>query len=351
MDAFTKEKEMLFKDESIGGVSKGVSVAEIEKASTFFSKRYYELSTDIYNLTIKENILQNNLLKYRNQIKELGANTQKAVSEIMVSIINNSAKSVVFNFKLLTTKGGWAPIYDCKFQGANSPLKFIFRANIFNASGIAWDNVDIKLSTANPTEGFGTPSLNASSNNNNTQFTTRDNVKFRQIEVTNTIAEYDIKHKYSIPSDSKPYLVDVSEYIITASYYYLLIPKLDPFGFLMAQIPDWNKHSLISGTTNVYNKGSFMGSTFLNTYAENDTLSIYLGKDNLIQAIRKEVYSENHSGLINNYYVEKSGINLTVKNTSDEIFNVMVIDQIPVYANDDKVKYGLQNLNQAIFSR
>lgn len=352
LETLSKEKDMLFKDESIGGVAKGVSVAEIEKASLFFSKRYYELSAEIYTLSQKENSLQLSLNKFRNQIKELSSNVQKSSSEIMVTVLNNSAKNVEFNFKFLTSKAGWAPMYDCKYQGPNSPLKFIFRANVYNATGIAWENIDLKLSTASPTEGFNTPALNSHyTNPSNPKVTTRDGVNFKEIEVANTIAEYDIKHKYSIPSDSKPYLIDVSEYSINASYYYLLIPKLDPFGFLMAQIPDWNKYSLISGKTNIYNKGSFMGTTFLNTYAENDTLSVYLGKDNIIQGIRKEVYAENQSGLINNYNVEKAGINLTIKNNSDEAFTVKVIDQIPVYFNDDKVKYGLQNLEQAVFNR
>src|ERR1700739_3771543 len=43
------EKSLLFKGESIGGLSThGVAVAEIEKASTFFNKRYYELSKDLF---------------------------------------------------------------------------------------------------------------------------------------------------------------------------------------------------------------------------------------------------------------------------------------------------------------
>ncbi len=347
LETLNKEKDMLFKDESIGGLAKGVSVAEIEKASLFFSKRYYELSTEIFNLSQKENSLQLSLNKFRNQIKELSTNIQKSTSEIMVTVLNSSPKNIDFNFKFLTIKAGWAPMYDCKYQGPSNPLKFIFRANVYNATGFAWENIDLKLSTASPSEGFNTPKLNA----NNPKVTTRDGVNFREIEVANTIAEYDIKHKYSIPSDSKPYLIDVNEYSINACYYYLLIPKIDPFGFLMAQIPDWNKYSLISGKTNIYNKGSFMGTTFLNTYAENDTLSVYLGKDNIIQGIRKEVYAENQSGIINNYNVEKAGINLTIKNNSEEAFMVKVIDQIPVYFNDDKVKYGLQNLEQAIFNR
>jgi hypothetical protein len=349
-DALQKEKDILFKDESIGGVSKGVAVSEIEKASVFFSKRYYELTKELFESDVKEKVLMNSLNKCTNQISELSTNTLKAISEIQVTVVSSSKKNVVFTFKFLTTKGGWAPVYDCKYFGADSPLKFIFRANVFNASGISWENVDITLSTANPTSGFNTPSVNSRNNNHNNK-QNEGSVQFREIEVADAIAEYAIKHKYSIPSDSKPYLVDVESYSISATYNYLLIPNLDPFGFLMAKIPDWNKYNLIPGVTNIYNKGSFMGKTFLNTYAENDTLSLYLGKDKNIQSVRKEVSTTNQQNIIGNYYIDKTVINLSVKNNSSEKLNIQVIDQVPVFSEDDKTKFNVQNIDFANYDK
>jgi len=352
VDALTMEKNLLFKDESIGGVAKGVSVAEIEKASMFFSKRYLELTTEIFNLSEKDKAIQNNLAKCNNQIKELSSNTQKAGSEILVTLINATAKNVVFTFKFLTEKGGWAPVYDCKYQGADSPLKFIFRANVFNASGTSWDNIDIKLSTASPTTGFNKPTLNSKKEKDiRPNAGNANGVQFEKIEVANSIAEYDIKHKYTIPSDSKPYLVDVNAYEISAGYNYLLIPVMDPFGFLIAKIPDWNKYNLIPGITNIYNKGSYMGKTFLNTYAENDTLSLYLGKDNNVQSVRKEVSSNNQQNIIGNYYVDKAAITISIKNNSAEKLSIQLLDQIPEFNDNEKAKFNIENIEQAIYNK
>ncbi|MEI6347759.1 MAG: DUF4139 domain-containing protein [Bacteroidota bacterium] len=348
IEAFTKEKGLLFNGESIGGVAKGVAVTEIEKASAFFSKRYLELTTDLYKLAEKVKAIEVSLAKCTNQLNELSANTQKASSEIQLTVINSSSKSVMFSFKYLTPNAGWAPSYDCKYQGSGKPLQFVFKANVFNASGTPWENVDIKLSTASPTEGFDAPSLNAQQGSTSKSNRANANgVKFVEIEVSNSIAEYDIKHKYSIPSDSKPYLIDVNSYTINAEYSYLIIPKVDPFGFLIAKIPGWNKYNLIPGNTNIYNKGSFMGKTFLNTYTENDTLSLYLGKDNNIQAIRKEVAINNQTSLIGNYNIEKSAINIMIKNNSAEMLSIQVLDQVPVYYDNEKVKITIENIDQA----
>lgn len=351
-EAFTKEKELLFKDEPIGGVAKGVAVSEIEKASVFFSRRFLELTTGLYELKEQENIFQNYVNHCRNQLKEFSNQNGITCSEILITVMSPQAQKVVFNFSFLTPKAGWAPSYDCRYQGTDKPLGFVFRANVFNACGIDWNNVDIKLSTANPTAGFDKPTINTGKQNETVQNTVQNsNIQYRVIEVSSTIAEYDIKFKYSIPSDSKPYLLDVTSYEIKADFYYLLIPSVDPFGFLMAKIPDWNKYNLISGTTNIYNKGSFMGKTFLNTYAENDTLGIYLGKDNTVHAVRKEVNKTNLNAIIGNYYIDKSDISISIKNNSSDNLNVQLLEQVPVFDTYDKAKFNMTNTEQAAYNK
>lgn len=348
IDAFSREKELLFNGESIGGVSKGVAVAEIEKASAFFGKRYLELSTELYRLAESDKVLRLARSRYASQIEQMSTITSKASSEIRVTVMNNSRENITFNFRFLTSKAGWAPIYDCKYQGVGKPISFVFRANVFNASGTEWDNVNIKLSTANPTEGFDLPTLNAQKGAKTSNV---NGIKFQQIEVSNTISEYDIKHKYSIPSDSKPYLVDVNTYSLEASFYYLLIPSVDPFGFLMAKIPSWNKLNLIPGTTNIYNKGSFMGKTFLNTYAENDTLNLYLGKDNNVQAVRKETTQTNSNFIIGNYKTERSAVSITVKNLTPDTYAVQLLDGVPLFNESDKVKFSIENIESAVYNK
>ncbi|HKC67758.1 MAG TPA: DUF4139 domain-containing protein [Bacteroidia bacterium] len=347
-DAEETEKSLLFKNESIGGLStQGVSVAEIEKASSFFSKRYYELSKDLFYLTDKENDLTQRIKKYGNQLKELTTIAVQTTSEIKVTVNCPTDGKVKFKFKFLTTKAGWAPVYDFKYEGPTSPLQFVFRANVFNASGISWNEVSMKLSTADPIQGFNLPALSKNDEEN----TVFKGVKFKQIEIVNAITEYAIAHQYSVPSDAKPYLIDVNAYAMPATYNYLLIPKLDPFGFLMAKIPSWNKYNLIPGTANIYNMGTYMGKTFLDTYADNDTLSMYLGKDKTIQSNRNEKVLIHSRFIAGNYSVEETKTDISIKNTSAENLPIEVVDQVPYFTKDDKEKISVSNIKTANYNK
>ncbi len=347
-ETYSTEKGLLFKNEAIGGLSThGVAVAEIEKASAFFSKRFLELTLLLYDLDDREDDIQLKIDKYNNHIKQLETLTMSKTSEIKVIVNNNDERTVKFKFKYLTNKAGWAPLYDFKYEGSTKPLQFVFRANVFNASGTPWNEVNIKLSTANPINGFSVPSLDEVPEKEKPQ----GNVKFKQIEVVNAITEYKIASEYTIPSDSKPYLIDVNAYDMAASFNYLLITKLDPFGFLIAKIPNWNKYNLIPGTTNIYNSGTFMGKTFLDTYADDDTLSLYLGKDKNIQSNRNEKSILHKRTLVSNYTLEETFIDISLKNASDENLSVEVLDQVPVFDKDDEEKLSVYNLGKAIYDK
>lgn len=352
LEVLEKEKSLLFKDESIGGVSWGVAVSEIEKASQFFNKRYSKINEELYRLKKQKNELLEINKKLEWQIGMVSANSEKATSEIIVVVYSPTAKKMKFNYKLLTANAGWAPLYDLKFNGPDKDLDFVFRANVFNASKIDWNDVEIKLSTANPTTGFNLPSLNnkANTQKQNLQYENQ-NIEFKTIQTNNVIAEYDIKFKYSIPSDGKPYLVDVSEFSMKSSFSYIIIPKMDNNGFLMANIPDWNKYNLISGKTSIYNHGTYMGKTFLNTLTDNDTLDVYLGKDNSILTYRKEVNINHPRIIIGNTFVDKTIVDITIKNNYDKNISIVLIDQVPVFDEKDKVKMNIIGIENALYNQ
>lgn len=347
--SYEAERAILFKGESIGGVGNGVSVDEIKRASDFFQERHFELSQKIYNLEKKRERLAGRSLDYKRQMTQVNTVKGRKTSEVRITVKCDRKTSSPFELSYLTNKGGWAPMYDLKYNGVDEDMNFIFRANVFNATGYDWNQVRIQLSTANPTIGFGIPSFDGS------QSQTRPNqdgeVEFQTVEVFNAIVEYKISHVYNIASNSKPHLVDVERHTMPSSFRYLVIPKVDPFGFLMAKIPNWNGYNLIPGTTNVYNNGTYMGRTFLDTYAENDTLEVFLGKDKTVQAVRNEENKVKKSPLVGNYYSDASRVSIQVKNNGSAAFDITVMDQVPIMDDLDKTKFNLNGISDALYDK
>jgi hypothetical protein len=342
------EMEKKFTRDALEGISsKGVSLDDIIKASMFLDKKYNELVNEYQALTSKQADLNERLTRYEKDLREAVTVTVKTMSELKVTVNCNADEKVKFKFRFLTPKGGWAPVYDFKYEGPDKPLQFVFRANVFNASGAPWQDVNMKLTTADPVNGFKLPTLEKTKSLERNE----DGVKFKNVEVTNAATEYSIAHEYTIPSDAKPYMIDVSSYSMQASYNYLLIPRLDPNGFLMAKIPSWNNYNLIPATTNIYSMGTYMGKTFLDTYSDNDTLSLFLGKDKNIQCTHNEKTIDHKRFFIGNFSVENSHIDISIKNLSPFNQTLEVLDQVPVLDKDDKEKMIVSGIGNSIYDK
>jgi uncharacterized protein (TIGR02231 family) len=222
-------------------------------------------------------------------------------------------------------------------------LQFKFRANISNTTGTSWDEVSIKLSTANPSQLFSLPAENNSDSFSN------HGVKYKEVQLMNSIQVYNVPFDYTIPSDGKAYLVDVTSYSMPATFNYLLIPRLDPFGFLMGKIPGWNNYNLIPGQANIYNMGTFMGRTTLNSYSESDTLSLFLGKDRAISVMWDEQVLKNENNIIGNFSVEKTKIKMKIQNNSSEQLSIEILDLVPVIDEDEKL--NVYDISNAIYNK
>jgi hypothetical protein len=71
-------------------------------------------------------------------------------------------------------------------------------------------------------------------------------VPVAQVEYQTTV-DFEINIPFSINSDNKNHSVDMAIYELPAFYQYLSVPKIDRGAFLIANIVDWEKYSLLEG--------------------------------------------------------------------------------------------------------
>jgi hypothetical protein len=153
--------------------------------------------------------------------------------------------------------------------------------------------------------------------------------------------EYAIQSKMSIPTDGMDHRVSISSYDLNASYEYHAVPKIDPSVYLAAQVTGWEKLNLMSGESNIYFDGTFMGKSYLDVNSTKDTLSFSFGKDNKISMERTRVKEKSRSKTIGSR--EKFDITweIKIKNNGGAMIPLVIKDQFPISNTDDiKVKRG-----------
>ncbi len=153
--------------------------------------------------------------------------------------------------------------------------------------------------------------------------------------------EYEIVSKMSIPTDGMDHRVSISSYDLNASYEYHVIPKLDPSVYLAAQVSGWEKLNLMSGESNIYFDGTFMGKSYLDVNSTKDTLSFSFGKDNKISVDRTRIKEKSKTKTIGSRQKFEVTWELKIKNNGGAKIPFIIKDQFPISNDEDiKVKEG-----------
>ncbi len=152
---------------------------------------------------------------------------------------------------------------------------------------------------------------------------------------TMTNVEFDIKLKYSIPSDGQYHTIPIQNEKIPTSYVYFIVPKLESQAFLVAKLTDWQKLDLLPGQANIYFDGTFVGETQINPNTLSDTLELSLGRDRSLQIKRKQIKNETDSKLVGSVVTKTLTYEITLKNTKPADVQIILQDNIPVSTDED----------------
>ena len=383
IDALSEERKMIIKNGSIGGANTGVNVTDLPKVLEFMQTNLADISKKSLAFEKQRDKLNEELGRIQSQLEELNAKEINNNQEIVITLSSSTRMTVNLDISYLVSNAGWAPSYDLKVKDISHPIELVYRAKVFNNTGIDWDNVKLTLSTADPNKTAEKPKLSAWTLNhevtgssitldNNIQLQQQTNtangyynvnpngnapynfqhnltpayekskankvsMSYSEISVSELSVDFEIKENYSIPTDSKPYTVDVTVYNLPASYHYFAIPKLDKDAFLVARVTGWEDLNLADGTANVFYGENYIGESYINTRQTGDTLDLSLGRDKKILVSRVKKQDFGSKSMTGANRIESFIYELTVKNNNKDTIDIELQDQLPVSQESDIV--------------
>lgn len=376
--------EYLSVNKQVSGKNEAINPETFATMTQFYGSNMETLSLD----ALKRDRL---IRKYREQLMALTAQLEKVnahqgtpsgVIDVTIDGKQNTTGKMVFTY--FVWDASWFPTYDIRFMGFNKPLEITYFANIKQTTDIDWTDVEIMLSTAKTKVsaqipflypyflGFYRPVTTTQSkiysvddkvsvaegvsqdaagnttvrgNRSDGEITIVDGVRVRgSSNPTNneaytpaleTIKEYIVESKQSIPSKSTITTVTYGSGTLEATYDYQTIPKLGENVYLIAKLPNWGKAELNNGVAKLYLENSYVGKSFLNTTQYKDTLDLSFGVDNNITVKREKVSEFSQKSFIGSKRKESIGYKITIRNNKSYECTTSVYDQIPISLNKE----------------
>ncbi len=367
-DALQKEEQLLMANQVIKGDQATLTVEQLKAMANFYRSRIIEIRTLALQGKMSMEKMNKKFIEIQNQLAALRQRSDVPSSSVYLSISSKSTQHIQLVLDYIVTNAGWYPVYDIRAKDINSPIQITTKAQVYQNTGIDWSNVKLKLSTNNPSVGGNRPIIATQWVDFYIQQVYKNykakraasyydgmgaapaslaNADMDKLEESQTIeayttvvdapvsAEYEITIPYSIASDGIGQLVEVEVQNLPATYRYFCTPKLDKDVFLVANIANWTDLNLMPGDANVYFDGTFVGNSYIDTKASEDTLLLSLGRDKkiIVQRIVKKEYTTKK--LIGTNKKEEYAYEITVRNTKKEAIDITIEDQYPVSKNGD----------------
>lgn len=375
-ESIVHQRDLMLANKNVSSNQVGVKADELEDLMELYKKKLDDFKVNWFRLTCLED--KYNKAKTSIELQLAAYNNGKLTlnNEVILTVkAENNFQNAQVELTYLVGNVSWSPYYDIRVKDNKSDVQFFLKANIYQSTGEDWNNVKLKLTTANPAEGGVKPELQTNWLAFDVNYAIRARIatsgtpasysdkeilidadeptqgyfktKFAQPKVSQNMfnTEFETSIAYSIPSDNQNHQVDLTSFAQSAIYGYSVVPKLNKEVFVTAQVLANDLINQISGEANVYYDGTFTGKTMISSTA-NDTLLLTLGKDKRIQVERKKLKEFCSHSFFGGTKTESITWEITIKNTRKEAINLTIEDQIPV-STDKEIEVKLTDKGNA----
>ncbi len=153
------ETDLLKVNCSVGNRNVATPLAAIKELNEYYASRMQELKRRMLELDGQMKALSDRERQVTADLTQLGGRQSAPMSEVEVRIEAPAACKGAFTLTYYVRNAGWFPSYDIRSGGLSEPVEISYKANIFQNTREEWKNVDLTLSSSNPTTGSIAPQL------------------------------------------------------------------------------------------------------------------------------------------------------------------------------------------------
>lgn len=353
--------------------------AKTEQFLEFYQKRLETIDKELEEYTEKHDELKKLISKKEMEYGKFGHNYDDKVHEILVVVYSKKSTSIALQVAYIIQSGTarWTASYDARVSSGEQSLELNYYGNIFNNSGEDWNNINLALSTAQPSVAGKPPELTTkyvtikpkyqrSYGDEQIQMNfavqkavfnsvVDDDIFFEQARAPQyesasapkpseglTTTTFIIPRKSTITADNKVHKVMIRTLPFDADFTYTVIPKLSLNAYLKASIKNSTKNfPLLPGPMNVFMDNNFVAKSDIPLLNPNESLGVFLGVDASLKIDYLPVSQfKDTQGLISKTNKLNIRYMITITNNKNKEVKLEVFDNLPK-SNDSTIKVKL----------
>jgi uncharacterized protein (TIGR02231 family) len=350
---------------------------------TFYQNQLTDTDTQILETEqIKKK--EEDVLHHLNwQLQQISSQASQRKNQVVVGVEMREQASLTLTLAYIVTHASWTPVYDLRVSAENKQMQIVYKAIVQQQTGEAWENTELRLSTAQPaisgqqptlspwridfyvapkpafltggieqarqmfqpaalTNMMPVPEMEEALMDFEDDETPMD-VVTASVETKSTSVFFNIAGKHTVKSDSTDHQVTIMQSDFSAHFRYSTVPKLSTYAYLKVKVKNETPYPFLAGETNVFLDGNFVAHARMGAVAPTEEFWTFLGIDESMKVEYKflKKYEKKEGGM----FTKKVRIwvheyLITLKNHKSTTEELVVWDQLPI-SGSEQIKVHL----------
>jgi uncharacterized protein (TIGR02231 family) len=300
------------------------------------------------------------------EISQSQAFSRKSQKQVAVNINAEQPGGITLRISYVLTGASWTPLYEARVSSESKSAQFTYAAQVRQSTSEDWNDVDLTLSTARPSEG-GTPPvlmpwfvdvLQARSLVAQRKALSLDKLEIQperaeavtptpppsmmaevaEVESQATSVVFRIPSRVSVPSDNNPHKVTIAVETLPVELSYTALPKFSQFAYLKSKAKNSTEYPFLAGMMNVFFENTFVGTAGFKQVLPGEEFETGLAVDEGVRLERKLInrFTE-YTGTFTKKTKVIYDVLLKVENAKRVPVEMTMRDQVPISRNEQIV--------------
>lgn len=144
---------------SAGARTANVPLATVKELTDYYAAQLGKLKTRQLELQEQQTQIEERRQQLSKELNLIGGSPKNPMCCTEVKVETKAPCKATFTLTYYVKNAGWYPCYDVRAAGLDALVALSYKANIYQNTGEEWKNVELTLSSANPTTGNVAPEL------------------------------------------------------------------------------------------------------------------------------------------------------------------------------------------------
>jgi len=150
LEVYETERKILLENSKLSNGNQSLNASQIQQASDMFRARLLEINQNKSRISDDIQTIDEGLKKLWKLLNKEYFLKQSRSLALMIKVECSKAYTKKLEFSFYSPLAGWTPEYDIRVPSLNAPLELIYKAAVYQSSGLDWKEVQLTLSTENP---------------------------------------------------------------------------------------------------------------------------------------------------------------------------------------------------------